>query len=63
MKFSIYFVTVLGVVLLVSHARALSQENKDMMKKMAEECRKKEGASEDEVELMTKQEYPKTKEG
>jgi len=39
------------------------EEAKDMFRSMSEECREKEKASKDDVEVMVNEKYPDTKEG
>ncbi|KAG5681357.1 hypothetical protein PVAND_010801 [Polypedilum vanderplanki] len=53
-----------SMMLLASNVKAMTKdEAKEMMKSMAEECRKKEAASEAELEKMINEEYPTSKEG
>ena len=42
---------------------AMSDENKEMLKSFAEDCKKTEGASDDDVNKMANEEYPDSKEG
>lgn len=42
---------------------AMSDENKEMLKSFAGDCKQTEGASDKDVEIMTNEEYPDSKEG
>lgn len=42
---------------------AMSDDMKEMMKSISDECKKSEGATDKDVELMCNEEYPSSKEG
>jgi len=60
MKFLSFFLIGFAGLLAVN---AMSDENKEMLKSFAEDCKKTEGASDTDVDKMANEEYPDTKEG
>ncbi|XP_070499986.1 general odorant-binding protein 19d-like [Chironomus tepperi] len=60
MKFLPFFLIGFAGLLAVN---AMSDENKEMLKSFAEDCKKTENASDADVELMANEQFPDSKEG